>query len=440
MVEKLHNNPYSKLDLSDSDGIAKIKVIGVGGGGGNAINNMIKGELSGVDFIAANTDKQALEHNLAQHKIQIGRQITNGLGAGANPEIGYSSVEESIDEIKDILKGSDMVFVTAGMGGGTGTGGAPIIAETAQKLGALTVAIVTKPFTWEGKKRARLAEEGINNLRKCVDALIIIPNQRLLEIIDKNTTFVEAFRKVDEVLYNATRGISDIIGCHGTVNVDFADVKTVMQGMGDALMGIGSAAGENRAQEATLNALNSPLLDGISINGAKGVLVNITGGSNMTMHEIAEAVSVVEEAAGEDANLIHGVVQNQEESDELIVTVVATGFNKENAIQDEPKQHNNHLNNHSDSHAPKPSNHYNQAPRKIKYGLESKPEVSGGSISHEHLIENDKSNKIVNPFQKFEDTTSPRGYDQLKNFDSPAYERRKGISTLVGTSKNNGTY
>lgn len=306
---------------------ASIKVIGVGGGGGNAINSMIEKGLDGVDFIAANTDNQALEYNLAPTKIQIGKQLTKGLGAGADPEIGRSSIEENREQIKETLSGSDMVFITAGMGGGTGTGGTPEIAEIASEIDALTVAIVTKPFTWEGKKRMVVAEEWIEKLRSKVDALIIIPNQRLLEIIDKKTSFKEAFLKVDEVLYNATRGISDIISQHGVVNVDFADVKTIMKGMGDALMGIGIASGEDRAVEATKIALNSPLLDGVSIQGAKGVLVNITGGADMSMFEIAEAVSIVEEATGGDANIIHGVVYKEELENELMVTVVATGFN-----------------------------------------------------------------------------------------------------------------
>lgn len=317
---------------------AVIKVIGVGGGGGNAINNMIRRGLNGVEFIAVNTDVQALNHSLAEITVQIGVNITRGLGAGADPEIGRKSVEEAIDQIKEILHGSDMVFVTSGMGGGTGTGAAPVIAKAAMELGILVVGIVTKPFLWEGKKRIKIAEDGISELRKYVDALIVIPNQKLLDVIDVKTTFIEAFQKVDEVLYNATRGISDIISRHGVVNVDFADVRTIMKGMGDALMGIGRANGEHRATEATQNALNSPLLDGISISGAQGVLVNITGGTNMTMHEIAEAVQIVEEASGGNALVIHGVVQEEQPSDELMVTVVATGFKKkEELIQSEAK-------------------------------------------------------------------------------------------------------
>lgn len=313
---------------SESSSGAVIKVIGVGGSGGNAINNMIEKGLNGVEFIAANTDRQALENNLAPVKIQLGRETTKGLGAGANPEIGKASLEESSEEVKEALKGADMVFVTCGMGGGTGTGSAPYIAKIALEQDSLVVGIVTKPFSFEGKVRNGVADKWIEEFRKYVDALIVIQNQRLLEIIDKNTTFRDAFLKVDEVLYNATRGISDIIANPGFMNVDFADVRTIMKGMGDALMGIGIASGENRAKEATHKALNSPLLDGTTINGAKGLLVNITGGQNMTMMEIAEAVEIVNNAAGEDVNLIQGINYSDELQDEIMITIVATGFNK----------------------------------------------------------------------------------------------------------------
>ncbi|MDC1067761.1 cell division protein FtsZ [Candidatus Kapabacteria bacterium] len=335
------NQPRILLDDTALGG-AKIKVIGVGGGGGNAINNMIERGLTGVEFIAANTDKQALEHNLADVKIQIGRETTRGLGAGANPERGKESILESENEVKEALKGADMIFVTCGMGGGTGTGSAPEIAKIGQSIGALVVGIVTKPFIFEGKRRVNIADTWIDQLRENVDALIVIPNQKLLEIIDKNTGFKEAFSKVDEVLYNATRGISDIISRHGYVNVDFADVVTIMKGMGDALMGIGIASGEHRAVQAAEKALNSPLLDGISIEGAKGLLVNITGGQEMTMHEISDAVTLIEEKAGGDANLIKGIVFDESMNDEFMVTVVATGFNcikeEEETEVNEPEQ------------------------------------------------------------------------------------------------------
>ncbi len=408
------------LDSSPSEG-AKIRVIGVGGGGGNAINSMITLGLEGVDFIAANTDKQALDHNLAQTTIQAGKDRTNGLGAGADPEIGRESVEENIEEIKEVLKGSDMIFVTAGMGGGTGTGGSPMIAEIGQELDALVVAIVTKPFMWEGRKRMLLADQGIKDLRQKVDALIVIPNQKLLDIIDKNTTFGEAFRKVDEVLYNATRGIADIISRHGIVNVDFADVKTVMKGMGDALMGIGTATGEHRAMEATQDALNSPLLEGISISGAQGVLVNITGGSDMTMHEVTESVSIVEKAAGDNVNLIHGVVYNDEPQDEIMVTVVATGFRKEEEEAEETQKAEL-----EEQKLPFPPHNNNN--RKIY----TRPPVrfpGSGRISSE------KSEKSGTGIDN-ENVASPRGFNQLKKYDSPAYERRGNSDGSNSDEKN----
>lgn len=308
---------------------AIIKVIGVGGSGGNAINSMIEKGLSGVEFIAANTDKQALDNNLAPIKIQLGRETTRGLGAGANPEVGKASIEESLEEVKSAIKGADMVFVTCGMGGGTGTGAAPYIAKAALETDTLVVGIVTKPFKFEGKVRNNIADEWIEEFRKYVDALIVIQNQRLLEIIDKNTSFRDAFLKVDEVLYDATRGISDIINNNGYLNVDFADVRTVMKGGGDAIMGIGVATGENRAKDAAQKALNYPLLNGVSIAGAKGILVNITGGNSMGMLEISEAVELVNEAAGEEGNLIQGINYRSDMEDEIMVTIVATGFNNE---------------------------------------------------------------------------------------------------------------
>ena len=311
---------------------AVIKVIGVGGSGGNAINSMIEKGLTGVEFIAANTDKQALDSNLAQVKIQLGKDTTRGLGAGANPEVGKASIEESIEEVKACLKGADMVFVTCGMGGGTGTGAAPYIAKAALELNVLVVGIVTKPFKFEGKVRNNIADEWIEEFKKYVDALIVIQNQRVLEIIDKNTGFKEAFLKVDEVLYDATRGISDIINSNGYLNVDFADVRTVMKGGGDAIMGIGVATGENRPKEATQKALNYPLLNGVSIAGAKGILVNVTGGKSMGMLEISEAVELVNEAAGEDGNLIQGINYKDDMDDEIMVTIVATGFNNNEKI------------------------------------------------------------------------------------------------------------
>jgi len=307
---------------------AKVKVIGIGGGGNNALNTMISYQLSGVEFIAANTDAQALAANMAPIKLQLGSNLTKGLGAGANPEIGRKAALEDVDKIREALEGADMVFLTAGLGGGTGTGGAPVIAEAAREVGALTVAIVTKPFHFEGKKRMKQAEEGLANLRMTADALITIPNQRLLSISGKNMTLLEAFKKADEILYHAAKGISDIIVGQGIINLDFADVRTIMSETGMALMGTGVSSGENRSVEAAQNAISSPLLEDISIEGAKGLLINITGGENMTLNEINEATTLVQKEAHEEANIIWGMVIDQGMKDEVRVTVIATGFGK----------------------------------------------------------------------------------------------------------------
>ena len=310
---------------------AKIRVVGVGGGGGNAVNSMIDKGLQGVDFIVVNTDMQALERNKAPNKIQIGKNLTRGLGAGADPTIGQRSVEEDRDELARALAGSDMVFVTSGMGGGTGTGGAPVVANIAKSQGALVVGIVTRPFNCEGKRRMAQAEAGLEELKKQVDTLIVIPNQKLLAIVERNTPLREAFAKADDILWSATRGISEIITVPGLVNRDFADVRTIMREMGDALMGTGIASGENRATEAAHAAISSPLLEGVSISGAQGVLVNVTGGSSMSLIEFDEAVSVIKEAAGDDANVIMGAVIDETLQDAVMVTVIATGFNRRQA-------------------------------------------------------------------------------------------------------------
>jgi cell division protein FtsZ len=307
---------------------AKVKIIGIGGGGNNALNTMISYQLSGVEFIAANTDAQALATNLASNKLQLGANLTKGLGAGANPEVGRKAALEDVDRIREVLKGADMVFITAGLGGGTGTGGAPVIAEAAREVGALTVAIVTKPFHFEGKKRMKQADEGLANLRMTADALITIPNQRLLGVSGKTMTLLEAFKKADEVLYHAAKGISDIIVGHGIINLDFADVRTIMSETGMALMGTGIASGENRSVEAAQKAISSPLLEDISIEGARGVLINITGGENMTLSEINEATTLVQKEAHEESNIIWGMVIDQEMKEEIRVTVIATGFGK----------------------------------------------------------------------------------------------------------------
>lgn len=305
---------------------ARIKVIGIGGGGGNAVNTMIGGKLSGVDFMAANTDAQSLEASLAPVRIQLGGLVTKGLGAGANPEIGRRAAMEDQEKIREFLEGSDMIFITAGMGGGTGTGGAPVIARVAREVGALTVGVVTKPFIFEGKKRMRQADDGIEELKQSVDTLIVIPNQRLLSIAAKTTTMLEAFHKADDVLLQAVRGISDLIITPGLINLDFADVRTVMAEMGLALMGAASASGENRAIEAAQKAVSSPLLEDISIQGARGVLINITGGPDMCLHEVNEAASMIQEEAHDDANIIFGAVIDENITDEIRITVIATGF------------------------------------------------------------------------------------------------------------------
>ncbi|KPD01224.1 cell division protein FtsZ [Geobacillus thermocatenulatus] len=317
------------------DQLATIKVIGVGGGGNNAVNRMIEHGVQGVEFIAVNTDAQALNLSKAPIKLQIGAKLTRGLGAGANPEVGKKAAEESKEQIEEALRGADMVFVTAGMGGGTGTGAAPVIAQIARELGALTVGVVTRPFTFEGRKRATQAASGIAAMKEAVDTLIVIPNDRLLEIVDKNTPMLEAFREADNVLRQGVQGISDLIAVPGLINLDFADVKTIMSNKGSALMGIGIASGENRAAEAAKKAISSPLLE-TSIDGAQGVLMNITGGMNLSLYEVQEAADIVASAADQEVNMIFGSVINENLKDEIIVTVIATGFNENVASQPRP--------------------------------------------------------------------------------------------------------
>jgi len=320
-----------ELEL-DVNQFADIKVIGVGGGGNNAVNRMIQAGLKGVHFIAVNTDAQALNLSLAEHKIQIGAKLTKGLGAGADPEIGQKAAEESREELTQALRGADMVFVTAGMGGGTGTGGAPVVAQVAKEIGALTVGVVTRPFTFEGRKRANQADKGIQELKAKVDTLITIPNDRLLQVVDKSTSINEAFRIADDVLRQGVQGISDLIAVPGLINLDFADVKTIMTETGSALMGIGSARGENRAAEAARIAISSPLLE-TSIEGAKGVLLNITGGPDLGLFEVNEAAEIISQAADPEANIIFGAVIDEDLEDEVRVTVIATGFDARPAVE-----------------------------------------------------------------------------------------------------------
>ena len=320
---------------SELENFAVIRVVGVGGSGGSAVTRMINSKLRGVDFIACNTDAQALAHNEAPLKIQIGKDTTRGLGAGADPEIGRKAIEENKEEVYEALKGSDMVFVTCGMGGGTGTGAAPFVAEISKELGALTVGVVTKPFSFEGQRRKRVAEAGIAEMKDRVDTLITIPNDRLLQVIDKKTSLFDAFGVVDDVLRQGVQGIADLITLHGIINVDFADVKTIMADAGSALMGIGHGNGDNRAIEAARAAIDSPLLE-LSIDGAKGILFNITGGPDLGMYEIDEAAKAITEAADADANIIFGAIIDEAMQGEVKITVIATGFESEHSKMTRP--------------------------------------------------------------------------------------------------------
>ena len=317
-------------DITMMDGTATIKVIGVGGAGNNAVNRMIEAGIKGVDFIAVNTDRQALQKSRAGTKIQIGEKITRGLGAGANPDIGAQSAEENRSEISEAIRGADMVFVTAGMGGGTGTGAAPIVAQAAKEMGILTIGVVTKPFTFEGKKRLSQAERGIESLKAKVDSLVVIPNDKLLQVIDRKTSINEAFRMADDILRQGVQGISDLIAVTGTVNLDFADVKTIMLNTGMAHMGIGRASGENRAEDAAKEAVQSPLLE-TSIEGARGVIINITGGEDLGLHEVNTAAELVQRSVDPEANIIFGTVTDPDMKDEIQITVIATGFEKPEA-------------------------------------------------------------------------------------------------------------
>ena len=320
-------------DLMEAIEGARIKVIGVGGGGGNAVNTMIAAGLPGVDFLAANTDAQALRTNLAAVKLQLGEKLTRGLGAGGDPEVGKRAALEDVERLAEHLGGADMIFVTAGMGGGTGTGAAPVVAKVAKELGCLTVGVVTKPFVFEGKRRSKQAEDGLRELKASVDTLITIPNQRLLAVAGRNSSIVETFKKADDVLLQAVRGIADLITVHGLINLDFADVRAIMAEMGMAMMGAAIASGENRAAEAAQKAISSPLLEEVAIKGARGVLINITGGPDLTLHEVNEAAILIQEEADEDANIIFGAVVDESMGDEVRITVIATGFGESTAAR-----------------------------------------------------------------------------------------------------------
>ena len=373
---------FELVDDGTVESGASIKVIGIGGAGGNAVNRMIESGLSGVEFIAANTDAQVLTQSRCPRKLQLGMAITKGLGSGANPNVGRESAEADEAMIAESLEGADMVFVTAGMGGGTGTGAAPVVARIARGMGALTVAVVTKPFEFEGRRRMQSAEDGLKALRETVDTLIVIPNQRLLAIVDKNTPLRAAFHTADQVLHHATKGISDLITVPGLVNLDFADVKTVMAERGNALMGAGYSTGPNRAYEAAQSAVSSPLLDDVSISGAEALLVNVTGGESMTLHEINEAVSVVVDAAGHDANVIFGAVIDDTMGDALSITVIATGFGKSDSKARQAAEAARPVMARSQS-APIPS-----TPR--IYEMEARPQVARPTITVRPALEDEE--------------------------------------------------
>ncbi|SFD82433.1 cell division protein FtsZ [Lentibacillus persicus] len=374
---------------TNMDQLATIKVIGVGGGGSNAVNRMIEHGVEGVEFIAVNTDAQALNLAKAETKLQIGGKLTRGLGAGANPEVGRKAAEENKEQLEEALQGADMIFVTAGMGGGTGTGAASVIAQIGKELGALTVGVVTRPFTFEGKRRSTQAVSGIDSLKSSVDTLIVIPNDRLLEIVDKNTPMLEAFREADNVLRQGVQGISDLIAKPGLINVDFADVKTIMFDKGSALMGIGIATGENRATEAAKKAISSPLLE-TSIDGAHGILMNITGGSNLSLYEVQEAADLVTSAADNEVNVIFGSVINENLKDEIIVTVIATGFDESKKEETQPRQRP--AINHNQQAAARPSD---EAPREQEQSMnkQSRPNQQEDELDIPTFLRNRNRNR-----------------------------------------------
>lgn len=399
----------------------KIKVIGVGGGGGNAIDNMIKQGIASVEFIVANTDCQALAANAAEIKLQLGQGCTKGLGAGAKPEIGASAAKESIDKIEELLLGADMVFIAAGMGGGTGTGAGPIIADVARRLGALTVGVVTKPFSFEGKRRLKLAEKGVETLKQSVDTLIVVPNDRLLQLADEQTSMLDAFCMADQVLFNAVKGISDIITQQGIINVDFADAISVMSDQGMALMGIGTSSGEERAIQAAQKAISSPLLEDISVKGARGFLINVTGGKDVTLREVHEAVTEITKFAHEEANIIFGYVVDPKRDGEVSITVIATGF--DNNFMQKKQEQNVSV---TPSVSMPPSIHVSHdVPTFIRKGV---------SPISDSLIENPSSYQTITPkvsstvrvpiLAPIEESESNKDSLRKDEFDIPAFIRR----------------
>ena len=397
---------------------AHIKVVGVGGGGGNAINNMIQSQLDGVEFIVANTDAQALARSLAPTRIQIGENVTRGLGAGAKPEVGMRAAEESHERIRECLEGADMVFITAGMGGGTGTGAAPIIAKIAKEIGILTVAVVTKPFSFEGKRRLRFADEGLEELRKHVDTVITIPNQKLLGVVGKNTTILDAFRKADDVLNQAVRGITDLITVPGLINVDFADVRTVMDEMGQAMMGAAEASGDTRALDAATHAISSPLLDDVSIHGARGVLINITGGYNLALQEVDEAATVVRDMAHDDAIIVFGAVLDESMEDTVRVTVVATGIGTAEKVNFHGKQQTQ-----GSSHYPKAPQQSRRLSSNTSPGTKKHP-----SAAAEPTVQEEPKERKPRPRRTANPENYNQGLDQINDedtFDIPTFLRRQ---------------
>ncbi|MEJ6348326.1 cell division protein FtsZ [Holzapfeliella sp. He02] len=400
------------FDSQDTNN-AIIKVIGVGGAGGNAVNRMIDEDVQGVQFIVANTDVQALESSKAETKIQLGPKLTRGLGAGSNPEVGESAAEESAQAIEDELKGADMIFVTAGMGGGTGTGAAPVVAKIAKETGALTVGVVTRPFLFEGPKRSKNAAQGISNMKEFVDTLVIIANNRLLEIVDKKTPMLEAFKEADNVLRQGVQGISDLITSTDYVNLDFADVKTVMQNQGSALMGIGYATGENRTVEATKKAISSPLLE-VSIDGAKQVLLNITGGPDLTLFEAQDASSIVSQSAGDDINIIFGTSINESLGDEVVVTVIATGIENGDSVKPSmskeplntrPQQPTQSLNTQSETHSA-----YSQQELQKETEAEVKP-APQKEFTFENNHDSSKERSTFDPTSDWKENKEPKSFD-----------------------------
>lgn len=387
---------------------ARMKVIGIGGAGGNAVNRMIDEDLEGVDFISANTDAQVLKESRAQATIQLGKKLTRGLGAGARPEIGRQAIHESQDEVRKALDGADLVFITAGMGGGTGTGAAPIVGEIAREMGALTIGIVTRPFSFEGKKRMRQADQGLAELRRTADSMIVVPNDRLLSVVGKGTSFRDALKKADEVLLHATQGISDLIRVGGEVNVDFADVRTIMACRGPALMGSGFGEGDTRAQEAAQEAISSPLLDDVSIQGAQGVLINITGGMDLAIDEVSEISSIIQEEAGDDAEIIFGAVHDPTLEGKVRVTVIATGFDR--SRREEEKK------------VIRPE-FSRPAPSRPQRERQAQPQAQAAQQTRMAAVGGGGSESTEIPFRRYPERVVPS--EQIRELDIPTFIRRQ---------------